>query len=73
MNADTVRLILLGFLVAMFALSVMFLRERRLSAWAYALWGLLALLVPAVGPFLVIISRPGKPRHPRRKKRSLRP
>ena len=73
MNADLVRLILLGFLIAMFVMAVMFLRERRLPIWAYALWGLFALLVPAVGPFLVILSRPGKPRHPQRKKLSLRP
>ncbi len=73
MNADTVRLLLLGFLVAMFALAVMFLRQRRLSTWAYALWGLFALLVPAVGPFLVILSRPGKPRLLQRKKRLSHP
>lgn len=72
MNADAVRFILLGFLVAMFALSVMFLRQRRLPVWAYAIWGLFALLIPAIGPFLVILSRPGKPLQPQRKKRSLR-
>ena len=66
MNAETLRLILLGYLVAMFALSVIFLRERRLSVGAYALWGVLALLVPAVGPFLVIMARPGKPRRSQR-------
>ena len=61
MNAELVRAVLMGFLVTMFALSVLYLRQRRMSLGAYALWGLFALLVPAVGPFMVILTRPGKP------------
>jgi len=40
-------------------LAAFFLRTRRLPFSAYMLWGLLALLLPLLGPFLVILSNPG--------------
>ncbi len=43
-------------------LAVFYLRKRQLSWLEYLFWGLLALLIPILGPFLVIISKPGKPR-----------
>lgn len=55
------RLLLAGFLVAMYILAMFYLRRRRLSLAAYAFWGLFALLIPALGPFLLILARPGKP------------
>jgi hypothetical protein len=38
------------------------LRRRTMSTQEYLLWGLLAVLLPVLGPYLVISSRPGKPR-----------
>ena len=61
MTAEILRLLLIGFLFAMFLLAVLYLRRRRLSPTAYVLWVLLALLVPILGPFLVILARPGEP------------
>lgn len=41
-------------------LAVLYLRQRKLSTLAFVLWGVLALVVPVIGPFLVIASRPGE-------------
>jgi hypothetical protein len=60
MTIETLRLILFSYLLASFLLAVFYLRNRKLSFGAYMLWGLFALLIPALGPFWVILSRPGK-------------
>ncbi|MCP4139915.1 MAG: hypothetical protein GY755_06440 [Chloroflexi bacterium] len=60
MSIDTLRIILFSYLLASFLLAIFYLRDRNLSFGEYSLWGLLALLVPALGPFIVILSRPGK-------------
>lgn len=44
----------------MLLLAVLYLRRREMSTLAYVLWGIFALVVPVVGPFVVIASRPGK-------------
>ena len=54
------RVILLFYLVASFLLAIFYLRDRNLKFGEYALWGLFALLIPALGPFIVILSQPGK-------------
>gem|GEM_PF-760794 len=59
MNIETLRVILMSYLIASFLLAIFYLRDRNLSFGEYTLWGLLALLLPALGPFLVILSRPG--------------
>lgn len=41
--------------------AVLYLRQRKLSTLAYFMWGLLALMLPVLGPYLVIIARPGEP------------
>jgi hypothetical protein len=46
---------------AMACLAVLFLTRRRMTASEYIFWGLLALFPPVLGPFMVIISKPGKP------------
>ena len=45
----------------MLLLAVLYLRRREMSTLAYLLWGVFALVVPVVGPFVVIASCPGKP------------
>jgi hypothetical protein len=64
MNAETVRLLLAGCLVAMYVLAMFSLRCRSLILGQVTAWGLFALFIPALGPFLVILTRPGDP--PRR-------
>jgi hypothetical protein len=60
MTASIVRIMLLGDVIAMALLSLIFLRQRQMNWTAYLGWGLLAVLVPVIGPFLVIVNRPGE-------------
>ena len=60
MTVETLQTIFLLFLIAEFLLAIFYLRRCQLNFGAYTLWGLFALLVPVLGPFLVILSRPGK-------------
>jgi hypothetical protein len=61
MTAETLRLLLIGCLIAMYILAMFSLRRRPLALGQFAPWGLFALLVPVLGPFLVILNRPGDP------------
>jgi hypothetical protein len=62
MTAETLRLLLLLFLFAMYVLALLYLRRRPLTWSQFAVWGLFALLVPLLGPFLVILAKPGQTR-----------
>lgn len=53
------RALLVGCMAGMALLAALYMRRRELSSGAFILWGLLALLVPLLGPFLVILSHPG--------------
>lgn len=44
----------------MMLLAAFYLRRRELTLVEYAAWGLLAVCVPLVGPFLVILNHPGR-------------
>jgi hypothetical protein len=59
MDAGTLRALLFIFMAAIYALAMTYLRRCRLSAASYGLWGLFALVLPVLGPFLVIALRPG--------------
>jgi len=59
MNAETLRLLLAGNLIAMYVLTMLYLGCQPLTLSLFMLWGLFALLVPALGPFLVILLQPG--------------
>jgi hypothetical protein len=59
------RLILLLCLLGMELLAAMYLSQRRMPFLAYLGWGLLAVLLPVVGPFYVILRRPGRRLHSR--------
>jgi hypothetical protein len=65
MNAETMRQLLAGSLVAMYILAMLYLRRRPLTLGQFTAWGLFALFIPALGPFLVILNRPGGPRRRR--------
>jgi hypothetical protein len=58
---DTLRILLFACLFGMVMVAVLYLRQRKLSTLAYFMWGLLALMLPVLGPYLVIIARPGEP------------
>ena len=60
MTTDTLRIIMGGCFLGMALLAVFYLRRRRLSLVEYTAWGMLAILLPAVGPFLVIWFHPGQ-------------
>jgi len=59
LSPDTMRFLLGTCILGMALLAAFYLRRRGMSAREYIAWGLLALLVPLLGPFLVILSHPG--------------
>jgi len=59
-GTEVIRLMLLADFLVMLFLAVFYLRQRKLSWLEFSLWGLLALVVPVLGPFLVIAARPGR-------------
>lgn len=63
MNGEVVLQVLLVMdVVGMFALAVFYLAHRRMSWHQYLGWGLVAVIFPLLGPFLVIASHPGERR-----------
>jgi hypothetical protein len=46
-------------MLGMALLAAFYLRQRDLTLYEYISWGMLILFVPLLGPFLVILSRPG--------------
>ena len=58
---DVLRFFLAVFLVGMALLAFLFLRRRELTMKESLAWGLLIVLVPLLGPFLVMVLRPGTP------------
>ncbi len=60
LTADTMRAILFICLLGMALLAALFLRRRSLSFQEYLGWGLLIVLVPLLGPFLVLLAAPGQ-------------
>lgn len=58
-TAGVVRILLIVDMVAMALLALVYLRQRRMRWAAYCCWGLLAVGVPVLGPFLLIANRPG--------------
>ena len=59
-TTGVIRTVLLVDIVALALLALIYLRQRRLSMMEYFGWGMLALLIPVLGPFLVISNRPGE-------------
>ena len=62
LSADVMRALLLLSIISMALLAALLLRTRSLPFSAYLRWGLLIVFLPLIGPFLVILLRPGKPR-----------
>jgi hypothetical protein len=64
MSTQTLQYLLVGCLAGMVLLAAFYLRGRRLPLIGYLAWGLVALLIPAIGPFIVILAHPGERREP---------
>jgi hypothetical protein len=62
LSAHTLRLMILGCILSLNILAAIFLRGRKLSLWEYTGWGILAMLLPIIGPFIVIWVQPGRQR-----------
>jgi hypothetical protein len=58
--AVVLKAVLVITMLAMAFLAMWYLRRRQLSWAGYCFWGLVAIVLPVLGPFLVIASRPGK-------------
>ncbi len=65
-GVDVLRIMLVVCIAGMFALAMVYLAQRRLVWHQYLGWGLVALIFPVLGPFLVIANRPGERRRRRR-------
>jgi hypothetical protein len=59
LSVETMLSLLLLCILSMALLAAFYLRQRRLSVGAYLLWGSLLIFLPLLGPFLVILARPG--------------
>jgi hypothetical protein len=59
-TAGVIRGVLIFDMAAIALLALFYLRQRRMSWTSWLCWGLLAVLLPVLGPFLVIVNRPGK-------------
>lgn len=59
-TAGVIRAILVVDIVAMALLALVYLRQRRMHWTAFVGWGLLAVCLPVLGPFLVLSTRPGE-------------
>ncbi|HEY3311160.1 MAG TPA: hypothetical protein VGK00_05920 [Anaerolineales bacterium] len=53
------RILLVVYALGAFGLATAYLRYRRCSTLEFALWGILAFILPVIGPFFVIAARPG--------------
>lgn len=63
LSADEMRFLLAACMVSMAVLALVYLLLRRtLTPTEYFGWGLLIVLVPFLGPFLVILLKPGEAR-----------
>ncbi len=66
-SPQLMRLLLVICLLGMAIVAILSLRQRKMTVAAAIAWGLIAILLPLVGPFIVILVRPGESRqaHPR--------
>jgi hypothetical protein len=61
-GAEILQVLLILDIAGMLTLAVVYLGRRRMAWHQYLGWGLLALVLPILGPFLVIANHPGERR-----------
>ncbi len=66
MDYQIMRILLAVYAVGAFTLAMFYLRYRRCTPIEFALWGIVALIVPVLGPFFVIAARPGPKKRSKR-------
>lgn len=66
MEATLLRFLLLLYAGVVFIIAISYLYYRRVTVGEYLFWGVVALLLPVIGPFFVIAARPGPRRRARR-------
>jgi hypothetical protein len=62
LSVEGLRLLLSICLLGLVLIAAFFLRGRKLTMIEYLGWGMVVIFVPLLGPFLVIVARPGRPR-----------
>lgn len=62
LSPDLLRALLAICIWSMAVLAAVYLQRRSLPVHQYICWGLLIILVPLLGPFLVVLYKPGKRR-----------
>ena len=60
LSPDVMYLLLFMAALGMALIAAFYLRRRLLSLPQYFAWGMLLVFVPFLGPFLVILLRPGR-------------
>jgi len=61
LSPDVMYLLLFLSALGMALIAAFYLRRRSLLLPQYLAWGVLLVFVPFLGPFLVILLRPGRP------------
>ena len=59
-TAGVIRVVMMIDMVAMALFALFYLRQRQMSWISMLGWSLLAIFLPVLGPFLVIVNRPGQ-------------
>jgi hypothetical protein len=59
-GALVMQAILMVSILAMAVLALVYLQRRQMPWATYCFWGLVAITLPVLGPFLVIAARPGR-------------
>jgi hypothetical protein len=60
LSPDVMYMLLFFSALGMALIAIFYLRRRNLPLPQYLTWGILLLFVPFLGPFLVILLRPGR-------------
>ena len=66
LSPEIMRVLLTINIIGLALIALLYLRRRKLSPAGYLGWGVLLLLLPVLGPLLVIAAAPGKSRLPTR-------
>jgi hypothetical protein len=61
LSSDVMVLLLFLAALGMALIAAFYLRRRSLPLPLYLAWGMLLVFVPFLGPFLVVLLRPGRP------------